>query len=258
MIAGNRYLSFSEMTANAKEFADYMLSTGRFNAYSVAAMLGNMQEESGINPGIWENLTVTKDESNGYGLTQWTPASKVRDWLRGNNYPLDSGVGEMNRIIYELDNGIQFAPSASYNMTFQEFAQYQNNNMTDEEIVRYLADVFLKNYERPRNQSQPIRGTNAWNWWLRLGLGNYAPSPNPEPDPDPIFPPSPEEPQITIIMLMPNGCAMGYGTATRFIVKSDLKIRQNVFVKCKGTDGIWRNYRYIGSNCYKYIKGGEE
>lgn len=45
-------------------------------------MLGNMQQESGINPGIWE---VLPNANFGYGLVQWTPAiDKFFSWAAKN------------------------------------------------------------------------------------------------------------------------------------------------------------------------------
>ena len=75
------------------------------NLKVVAAICGNFFQESGVNPGIWENLTVG---APGYGLGQWTdnPPSVYRrtalfDWLDNNGYSHDSGQGQMEFLIYE-------------------------------------------------------------------------------------------------------------------------------------------------------------
>ena len=56
---------------------------------AVCGMLGNMQSESTISPGRWQD----GDAGNmnlGVGLTQWTKATKLYDWAAKNNlYPLD-------------------------------------------------------------------------------------------------------------------------------------------------------------------------
>lgn len=249
MIAGNRYLTYAEMESNAREFAEYMLSNG-FNAYAVAGMLGNIQVESGVNPGIWESLVITKNESNGYGLVQWTPASKVRDWLRENEYPLDSGTGEMERIIYEKNNGLQWMLTVYYSMSFDEFAVYQNNSMSDEELCKYLADVWLKNYERPKVIYQPGRGVNAFNWFKKLELGDFTPTPSPEPEQPPEPPPEPPEPWIKVIMLQPNGCAIGYGDKSEYILAHQMKVLKGIMIFYNDGNGV-KKYRYIGSNVYK-------
>lgn len=42
---------------------------------AIAAMVGCMQTESGLNPWRWQNDSVAADYSNGYGLVQFTPAT---------------------------------------------------------------------------------------------------------------------------------------------------------------------------------------
>ena len=82
--SGNRYLSLEEMTVNANYIYSYFSSRG-WTKESISAMLGNMQRESTINPGIWQNL----DEGNtslGFGLVQWTPATNYFDWCDSMGY----------------------------------------------------------------------------------------------------------------------------------------------------------------------------
>ena len=74
-ISGNRYLSASEMKNNAQIIMDYLLAAG-WTKNAIAGMLGNMQTESGCNPGIWESLTI--DWSRGYGLVQWDACNKTQ------------------------------------------------------------------------------------------------------------------------------------------------------------------------------------
>lgn len=63
--------------------------------------------------------------------------------------------------------------------------------MTDGQCVKYLADAWLKNYERPSNQNQPKRGSQAWYWYQVLAQGEPEPPPEP-PTPPPDPPPEPE------------------------------------------------------------------
>ena len=57
-ISANRYLNMDEMKVNARYISGRLLSQLDYNA--IAGVLGNMQVESTINPGIWQNL----DEGN--------------------------------------------------------------------------------------------------------------------------------------------------------------------------------------------------
>ena len=64
------------MQNNAVLLWSYFKAQG-WTLNAVAAMLGNMQSESTINPGIWEGLDPFV---GGYGLVQWTPYTKYSDW----------------------------------------------------------------------------------------------------------------------------------------------------------------------------------
>ena len=171
-ITGNRYLSQSEMENNALIFRDYFHARG-WSDEAIAGMLGNIQTESTVNPGIWENLTV--NYSRGYGLVQWTPATNYIDWA-GSDY--ESGNRQCERIIYEFDSGIQYYPTSSYPMSAANFK-------TSTESPAYLAYVWLYNYERPGNLDQPNRATQAENWYTYITGHEPGPGPGPGPGPTP-------------------------------------------------------------------------
>lgn len=155
-ISSNNYLTVSQMENNAQLVWNFFKGYG-WTKNAVAALLGNMQGESNINPGLWES----RDEGNmncGYGLVQWTPANKVIDWLESNGYAINSGFGQCARIIYELENHIQYYATNAFNFSFYDFA---HSTQTPE----YLAKAFIYNYERPYNYDQPQRETYARNWY---------------------------------------------------------------------------------------------
>lgn len=165
-IGGNRYLSQTEMENNATIIWNYLASKG-WTLNAVSAILGNMQSESTINPNIWESLTV--DYSRGYGLVQWTPASKYIDWAGAD---WENGDKELDRIIYEVDNGLQWfsnpnAPIVNPPITFKEFT-------TSTEPPETLADYFLWYYEHPAITIQPNRSEQAITWFNFLG-GEFCP-----------------------------------------------------------------------------------
>lgn len=156
-ISKNNYLTLEEMQNNAKLVWEYFHAKG-WTINAVSAMLGNMQSESNINPGIWENLTV--DPLNGYGLVQWTPSTKYIEWAGGG---YESGYKQCERIQYEADNGIQWfrnpqAPIVEPPLTFKEFT-------TSTLEVEVLANYFLWYYEHPTETIQGNRGKQAKNWY---------------------------------------------------------------------------------------------
>jgi Membrane proteins related to metalloendopeptidases len=159
VIVSNNFLTKEEMTVNANYILNYLTAKG-WTKNSVCGMLGNMETESTINPGLWQN----RDEWNtslGFGLVQWTPATKYINWANSNNYEITNIDGQLTRLDYEIDNKIQWIATSSYPMSFQEFK-------TSTESPEYLAQAFLRNYERPANQNQPNRSTQARYWFDNL------------------------------------------------------------------------------------------
>lgn len=161
-VAGNRHLSSAESENNAAIVAQMFLDMN-MSMNACAAILGNMQGESGINPAIWENLgnpvprgedengdtIYATGEELGYGLVQWTPGSKYLDWARAlgaeNNYNY-----EPYRIFYEMENNMQWIPTTAYPITFSDFWK---SNLP----VNYLTYAFMHNYERPADLNHPDR-----------------------------------------------------------------------------------------------------
>ncbi len=164
-ITGNRYLSQEEMTTNAKYIWAYLGGRG-WSKNAVAGMLGNMQTESSINPGIWEGLNA--GTGPGYGLVQWTPYTKYTEWCAERSLDPSHMDSALQRIEYELENGLQYYPTDSYPETFAQFK-------TSTKTPTYLAMVFLANYERPKDPDQPARGTQAEAWYKVL---DGAPAPD--------------------------------------------------------------------------------
>lgn len=151
-VTGNRYLNRVEQENNVTILTPKFLEWG-WTLESIAAMLGNMEKESTINPGIWENLDdIAK---GGYGLVQWTPYTKYSEWA-GNGWE-GNGDKECERIKWELDNGVQWISTSEYPLSFLQFTQGSD--------VEYLAWTWLYNYERPTDLNQPSRAVAAQAWY---------------------------------------------------------------------------------------------
>lgn len=164
-VAGNRYLTQAEMENNAQMFYLRMTAYG-FSLNAIAGMLGNIQTESGINPGIWESLDPFE---GGYGLVQWTPYSNYSNWA-GAGWE-NNGDKQCERINYEFANGLQYYPTGSHPLTAGQF-KVSNASAAD------LAETFLYNYERPADPSASVaarrsQGT-AWYQYL-LNTVAYTP-----------------------------------------------------------------------------------
>lgn len=140
----SEYLSSAEQEVNAAYIYKYLANEG-WTVNAIAAMLGNMQSESTLNPGCWQSHRVG-NMSGGYSLTQWTPATKYLDWCSGTYNDPSEMDAALARIVYEKDNGIQFYPSKSYDLTFSEFS-------VSEREPSWLAEAFVMNYEKPASVS---------------------------------------------------------------------------------------------------------
>lgn len=157
------------MENNANIIRDYFTLNG-WSVNAISALLGNMQPESGINPARWENDNVG-NLSGGFGLVQWTPATKLIYWISKQytlgllpNDDYTDGDNQLARIQYELENGLQYSPTTLFRETFAEWA-------VSDKKPGYLAAAFMKNYERPLDQSWKVqiqRAKNARQWHIFL------------------------------------------------------------------------------------------
>ena len=161
-------ISRKEMEPNATYIWQY-LGTRGWTMEAVAGLLGNIEQESMMSPCVWEGcikgsiINETTGEhtlnaarlsgwSGGYGLTQWTPYSKYTNWCseRGLKYwDMDS---QLERIIYEIDNGIQWG-LASYNYGYKyKDEAFDNLSFKDFMISTkdpgWLAAAFAYCYEK--------------------------------------------------------------------------------------------------------------
>ena len=142
-IYGNRYLSLAEMQNNAEIIQAYGLSEG-WSVNAICAILGNMQAESSINPGIWESLAPFQ---GGYGLVQWTPYTKYSTWA-GTGWQ-NNGNKELERISWEIANNQQWFYNSQIGMAPPyTFAEFVNDEETD---LATMANYFLWFYEHPAN-----------------------------------------------------------------------------------------------------------
>ena len=152
-ISGNRYLTMEEMKINAAYITTKLRATG-WTDNAIAGILGNMETESNINPEIWENLNFG-NMTGGYGLVQWTPATKYIDWANANEIPFQSMDSQLQRIYYEVAQNIQWV---NPNKTFHQFTQSTDSPYD-------LAIDFLYSYEKPKIPDPENRGNQGLYWF---------------------------------------------------------------------------------------------
>lgn len=163
-VSGNYFLSTAEMENNAQMVADYARAHG-WTKIACAAVLGNMQAESTINPGIWENLTPYW---RGYGLVQWTPYTKYSNWATSEGYATweDNGDAELARIEYEAANDLQWFYNSELGIAPPcTFSQFLYDGLYD---LQNSSNFWLWFYEHPADPgyaTQQLRYSYSQYWY---------------------------------------------------------------------------------------------
>lgn len=187
-IDADRYLSQSEMENNANIIINYYRSIG-INDKTIAGILGNMQAESTLSPGLNE-----RGGGGGYGLVQWTPKQDLIDACNTLGLsPYTSGDVQLQVIIKEILG--QPASVRQWYTTSAFISNYYNSGATSDMIgitgsdflnntmnwdSDKLAIMFMAGYERPSydpsiNHYQN-RKAYALQWYDYLG-GYIPPTP---------------------------------------------------------------------------------
>lgn len=137
-------LSEGDSLQNAQLVANLCLGWG-WKKESIAALCGNMRKESWINPNIYE-FGYDHSLDRGYGLVQWTPATKLIDWCNANSLDWQNGDAQMARVNYETEQNIQWGPKVwgTPPYDFRSFALNVNNDS-----VATLTEYFIRYYEAP-------------------------------------------------------------------------------------------------------------
>lgn len=181
----------AEMQVNAVYIRDVLIGWG-WTLNAVAGLLGNTETESSHNPARWQSDRIGWT-AGGYGLVQWTPTTKYRNWASAQGYSLVEMYPQLLRIKWEVENNEQWTVHSAYPMTFKQF-------IVSKDTPEYLAQVFLHNYEMPESQVQPARSTQARYWYDYLS----GSTPNPPDPPDP--PPGPDNPPHGVPFRMKAKC----------------------------------------------------
>lgn len=169
-IKGNRYLSIGEMQNNAAIVFSKMTEYG-WTPEAISGMLGNMQKESTINPGIYQNLDSDHAQPWGFGIVQFTPYTKWTDWADEKGYHMDDGNGQLEWIQTQVTPRGEWIETSQYPISFTEF---QKSKDTPEN----LAYTFMYNFERPTSLNQPERKEYA-RYWYDWYNNDYVPPDNP-------------------------------------------------------------------------------
>ena len=159
LISSNEYLTRSQMRDNASYVHNFFTKLG-WTSNAICGMLGNMERESTLNPGLWESLDY-ENYSVGFGLVQWTPATNLTDWASKKGLARGSIETQCKKIQDEYETGGQYYATPEYPLTFYQFSK-------STESPEYLARAFCKNYERAGVEAMSERESNARYWYNQL------------------------------------------------------------------------------------------
>lgn len=154
-IGVGKYFDETQKQNNATEFYNYFIDKGA-TLESICGMLGNIEQESTLNPAIKQTSSV----SSGWGLIQWTPSTVLTDWCNKYGYNWYDGSAQCERIDCEgsgtKDASGYWLPTTQYPYKWSEFIALTD---VEESTKAYL-------YERERagtpNLEKRIEYANKW------------------------------------------------------------------------------------------------
>ncbi len=153
---------------NGTEVAQKLYNNYGWVRNPIVAYLGNIQQESSINPASFQG--AEGDWSKGVGYNQWTPGTNLQERAqaigRTDYLTTDCQLAVMD---YERRNGIQYYATSSYNLSFNEFIKSTRD-------IEWLTYAWEANYERAGTPMMTNRLRYAREWDARidsiLGLKN--------------------------------------------------------------------------------------
>lgn len=212
--------------SSAQYIWNYLMNPGRINnAFGVAAMMGNLQAESGLYPnrlqgdftaGYTKSADYTAKVDNGtiseydfvhngpggggYGLAQWTWWSRKQNLYNRRKQLGYKSVGDIGLACDYLWEELQ----TSYQSVLKALKE-----ATD---IRTPSDVVLHQFERPADQSVAVEEARA-----ALGTAIYNTFKNSSVDPAPTPPDTPDTPDTPDVPSTPSTLYVGTKTSTPYI-----------------------------------------
>lgn len=169
-----KYFSASQMQNNATEFYIYFINYGA-TLEAICGMLGNIQKESTLNPGIKQGSSI----SLGWGLIQWSPSTVLTNWCKTYGYNWYDGAAQCDRISCEGEGtkgaSGYWLPTSEYPYSWSEFLA-----LTD---VAEATKAYLYERERAGIEALDLRLQYANEWYSYFTGSPVPPTPPTPPTP---------------------------------------------------------------------------
>lgn len=185
-----RELTTAQREGNADAIKDFLLSVG-WEIKPIAAYVGFVQYESGLNPAQWQWIVPypfpPRDISGSYGLgiPQFTPWYEFADWIKAkvgsayyDNTMCYSGQYQMD-YYYETATHGGWYVSPDYPVTFAQYGKSSDKSFD------WLVEAYNHCYGRGDMGDKALRISFAEHWYER-----WEDIP-PTPPPKPYHPPKP-------------------------------------------------------------------
>lgn len=186
----------ADQTDNAAEIWLILVDVNGWTEEAAAAVLGNMQHESYINPGQFE-IGYNYSMLNGFGLGQWTPATKISNYVGSTNHDaMADGAKQMNYLVstpsqynnyYLNPDGTSTYYSESGVPYFSDMDDFSHSTAA----VRDLTKTWAICWEKPgaTNYTRSIgeRMDDAEYWYTTFHGSPPTPPPTP-PEPEDAIP----------------------------------------------------------------------
>lgn len=133
------YLTYEQALNNANIVFNFFKDKG-YTKEAISGILGNMWRESHVNPNLGE------ESGSGYGLTQWTPKSKLMGRLSALGLS-DNGDNQLKVLEKELGEGANNSSS-----TFSQWYDTGSYTLTAFKTttdIDFAVEAFCYCYERP-------------------------------------------------------------------------------------------------------------
>ena|GEM_PF-761990 len=169
-VGANNELSTHRKTANAEYIFCYLYNDG-WTINAICGLLGNIQRESRLNPGAWQQA----NNKGGYGIVQWTPATDFFDWAKIKDGPAaDKMVSSPKKLLKKqlkflihsskaTSGGRRWMGTTKYyspfNMTYE---QYKKSTKSVEDLTKVFHGAYERSGDGPTEIAERVQFATNW------------------------------------------------------------------------------------------------